>query len=347
MEHQLIQSIIEITRARDTDTLETSLLSTLADILPVDHVAMISLLDELKLEKCEQTLSLGVSHSDDNEEIRIWSNAIKSMELAPGIGTQIHDRKMAIVENADEMTVYVPLFDETDPAYLIELHASGHDLREYANLIEGIAGIYSNFLRVLEDSQRDKLTRLLNRRTFDKKLVRMMELQRKVVEDYGDSDADRRTPARHEYAWLAIIDIDHFKKVNDVHGHIYGDEVILTVGQRMKQFFRNTDLLFRFGGEEFLVVLEPMPRDRARMALDRFRDSVEAHVFQQIGGITVSIGFARLEEQDYPPEVIDRADKALYYAKENGRNMVANYEQLLDEGLIEARSVPSGEIDLF
>jgi len=347
MEHQLIQSIIEITRARDTDTLETSLLSTLADILPVDHVAMINLLDELKLEKCERTLSLGVSHSEQNEETRVWNNEIKPLELVPDIGTQIHDRKLAVIEETDGMTVYVPLFDETDPAYLIELHSVGHDLREYANLIEGIAGIYSNFLRVLEDSQRDKLTGLLNRRTFDKKLVRMMELQRKVVEDYGDSDRDRRSPAKYEYAWLAIVDIDHFKKVNDVHGHIYGDEVILTVGQRMKQFFRNTDLLFRFGGEEFLVVLEPMPRDRARMALDRFRDSVEAHVFQQIGGITVSVGFARLEEQDYPPEVIDRADKALYFAKENGRNRVDNYEHLLEEGLIEPRSVPSGEIDLF
>lgn len=347
MEHQIIQSIIEITRARDTDTLETSLLSTLADILPIDHVAMINLLDELKLEKCEQTLSLKVSYSDQNEEIRIWNNEIKAFDLAKEIVAQINDHKMAIIECQNEMTVFVPLFDDADPAYLIELHSIDHDLREHANLIEGIAGIYSNFLRVLEDSQRDKLTGLLNRRTFDKKLVRMMELQRKVVEDYGDSDADRRTPAKSEYAWLAIIDIDNFKKVNDVHGHIYGDEVILTIGQRMKQFFRNTDLLFRFGGEEFLVVLEPMPRDRARMALDRFRDSVEAHVFQQIGGITVSVGFARLEEQDYPPEVIDRADKALYYAKENGRNQVANYEHLLDDGLIEARSISSGEIDLF
>lgn len=347
MEHQIIQSIIEITRARDTDTLETSLLSTLADILPVDRVAMINLLDELKLSKCEQTLSLTVSQTEQNEEIRIWNNKIKAFDLPADVANQIHDHKMAIVEDQNETSVFVPLYDDADPAYLIELHSVDHDFRQHANLIEGIAGIYSNFLRVLEDSQRDKLTGLLNRRTFDKKLVRMMELQRKAVEDYGDSDADRRTPARSEYAWLAIIDIDNFKKVNDVHGHIYGDEVILTVGQRMKQFFRNTDLLFRFGGEEFLVVLEPMPRDRARMALDRFRDSVEAHVFQQIGGITVSIGFARLEEQDYPPEVIDRADKALYYAKENGRNQVANYENLLDQKLIEARAISSGEIDLF
>lgn len=347
MEHQIIQSIIEITRARDTDTLETSLLSTLADILPIHRVSMINLLDELKLEKCEQTLSLTVSRSDQNEKIRIWNNEIRTLDLAPEIGNQIQDRRLAVIESGNEMTVFVPLFDDIEPAYLIELHSNEHDLRNYANLIEGIAGIYSNFLKVLEDSQRDKLTGLLNRRTFDKKLVRMMELQRKVAEDYGDTDRDRRTPAKSEYAWLAIVDIDNFKNVNDLHGHIYGDEVILTVGQQMKQFFRNTDLLFRFGGEEFLVVLEPMPRDRAKMVLDRFRDSVEAHVFQQIGGITISVGFARLEEEDYPPEVIDRADKALYYAKENGRNQVANYENLLDDGLIEPSSIPSGEIDLF
>lgn len=347
MEHQIIQSIIEITRARDTETLEASLLSTLANILPVDNVALINLLDELRTERCEQTLSLSLSRTNDQDEVRIWDNEIREHLLEPTVSGQINDGHMAVTGQPGKMVIYVPIFDDVRAVRLIRLLGIDETLRSHANLIEGIAGIYTNFLRVLEDSQRDKLTGLLNRRTFDKKLVRMLELQRRIAEDYNALDNNRRTPTTSEYAWLAIVDIDHFKRVNDNHGHIYGDEVILTVGQRMKQFFRNTDLLFRFGGEEFLVVLEPMPVERARMALERFRDSVEAHVFQQIGGITVSIGFSRLEENDYPPEVIDRADKALYFAKENGRNQVSNFEDLLGQGLVEARAIATGNVDLF
>lgn len=347
MEHRIIQSIIEITRARDTETLESSLLATLADLLPVDHVAMIHLLDELKVEKSDISLSLDIVRTDQGETVHRWTDEVRHIELPADLLAKLAGEKTVVAQTQSLTSLFVPVFEESRLAKLIKLESADKSLTEQQQLVEGIADIYSNFLKVLDDSQRDKLTGLLNRRTFDKKLLRMMELQRSAVEEYGGEASDRRQPSPEEYAWLAIIDIDHFKKVNDQHGHIYGDEVILTVGQRMQKFFRNTDLLFRFGGEEFIVVLEPMAVETAVKTLDRFRDAVATQLFKQIGGISVSIGFARLEERDYPPEVIDRADKALYYCKEHGRNQVAGYEVLVDEGKLVPNFAAAGEIDLF
>ena len=343
MDQRIIQSIIEITRSRDTDTLEASLLSILADLVPLQRISLINLVDELKIAKCEQSIMLSISDTNS----RHWQDEVKPVTLSETVVKHLNDGRLAIDTGDDVTVIHAPILDGNLPVCAVRLESSEPELAAYANVIEGICGIYANFLRVLEDSQRDKLTGLLNRRTFDKKLVRMMELQRQVVEEYGGQGNDRRQPALFEYPWLAIVDIDNFKRVNDLHGHIYGDEVILTVGHRMRQFFRNSDLLFRFGGEEFLIVLEPMPQERARMALDRFRGALADHVFPQIGGITVSIGFARLEQDAYPPEVIDRADKALYFAKTNGRDQVANYERLLSDDQIEPRAAAPGEIDLF
>ncbi len=348
MEHEIIQSLFEITRARDTETLETNLVTTLAGLLPAREVAIINLLDEFRFEQCEFAVSVRIEPpaAPGGEPNYLWNNDRRPTELKGALKQAVENNTLTVCEEGNgTCSILVPVSDDVKPVCLLKIDGSTEELHAHKPTIESFAGIYGNFLRVLEDSQRDKLTGLLNRRTFDKKLARMLGVQRKITGDYSVSD--RRVPSASEFAWLAIIDIDLFKSVNDEHGHIYGDEVILTLGQRMKHFFRNTDMLFRFGGEEFLVVLSPMSPDRAKMALDRFRDSVAAHVFQQIGGITVSIGFAKLVEQDYPPKVIDRADKALYYAKRNGRNQVAHYEHLVDAGEIIERPKPTGDIDLF
>lgn len=143
-----------------------------------------------------------------------------------------------------------------------------------------------------------------------------------------------------------MLDIDHFKAVNDTFGHLYGDEVILLISQRMKECFRNSDLLFRFGGEEFVVVLEPVPAEQAYTILNNFSKKISDHSFPQVGTVTISIGYAMIRERDYPPTILDLADKALYYAKEHSRNCVYNYESLVADGDIQDQK-KSGTIDLF
>ena len=240
--------------------------------------------------------------------------------------------------------VYLPIAGEKHTMSILKIE-SEDSLIEKREMLEGFSRIYSNYLLILNESQRDKLTSLLNRRTFEQKLTRMMQIQKSYKDDY-DGAKERRRLTPNSFAWLAIIDIDKFKRINDTHGHIYGDEVILFLAHKMREFFRDNDLLFRMGGEEFVIVFEPMPYHTAEAALERFRATIEEQIFPQIDSITISIGFAKITEVDYPPAILDRADKALYYAKQNGRNRVDNYELLLENNLMEDSAIEES-IDLF
>lgn len=105
----------------------------------------------------------------------------------------------------------------------------------------------------------------------------------------------------------------------------------------MRESFRYDDHLFRFGGEEFITVLQPATWANAVRACERFRGAVEHHVFPDAGQATVSIGICQFKQDDTPPSVIDRADATLYWAKQNGRNLVACYDNLVTSGELEAK----------
>ena len=214
--------------------------------------------------------------------------------------------------------------------------SSYKDLTSWQTLIEALVNIYNNYPTILNKSERDKLTGLLNRRAFYCKLDKLLEEQRQVQATYNT--AQREPEQRHlepkSSSWLAMIDIDNFKRINDTHGHLFGDEVILMLSQKMKSFFRNTDLLFRFGGEEFVVVLEPASPEMANQTFERFSRVIADHAFPQVGKTTVSIGYTRILDTDYPHAILDRADKSLYFAKENGKNCVFNHEKLMKDGLL-------------
>jgi len=93
-------------------------------------------------------------------------------------------------------------------------------------------------------------------------------------------------------------------------------------------------------------VLEPTPSPMVWSALERFRKTIAEHQFPLVGAVSVSIGFAKIDENDYPVTILDYADKALYYSKEHGRNCINSYEQLLESGEIKLPEA-TGSIDLF
>jgi diguanylate cyclase (GGDEF)-like protein len=146
--------------------------------------------------------------------------------------------------------------------------------------------------------------------------------------------------------WLSMIDIDHFKLVNDTFGHLYGDEVLLFIAGIMKRCFRSGDALFRFGGEEFVVIIADASRDQACVAFERFRTMVENYDFPQVGRVTVSFGAVEAHPGIDPTTLLGRADQALYFAKEHGRNRVVFWEDLPRRS--QPREVSAaGSIDLF
>jgi diguanylate cyclase (GGDEF)-like protein len=127
---------------------------------------------------------------------------------------------------------------------------------------------------------------------------------------------------------MLILDIDHFKQVNDRFGHQAGDEVLYQLAGMTVNTIRSTDLLGRYGGEEFILILPEAGFDSAWRVADRLRQKIEAHNFtfdQNTINITISVGLSSLESPDTDLEdLISRADRSLYAAKDAGRNRVGD-----------------------
>ena len=158
--------------------------------------------------------------------------------------------------------------------------------------------------------QRDALTGLLNRGRFDQCIANSVAL----VQASGGKLA------------LFMLDIDHFKKVNDTYGHPAGDEVIKAVARTLERSFpRQDDIVARFGGEEFTVICQQVDNDVAVMLGERARKAVsDLSVSTTAGELspTISVGYALLTGEDTPETLLARADSALYQAKQAGRNRV-------------------------
>jgi len=129
---------------------------------------------------------------------------------------------------------------------------------------------------------------------------------------------------------LLFVDIDHFKQINDTYGHDVGDEVFKTVARIIATHIRRDDVLYRYGGEEFLVFVSNASQEQARMIAKKLRKHIQIHRFDEVENVTVNIGIAIRRRNESIGSLIARADKNLYKAKNEGRNRVSSDE---DEGL--------------
>jgi diguanylate cyclase (GGDEF)-like protein len=232
--------------------------------------------------------------------------------------------------------------------YLIDIVISQDLTPEQRTVLMGLVEYLGNHVGLLDYGESDTLTGLPDRKTFDKHLFEV--LGRAAVNHLpkgSEPTQQRRQVGDTNHHWLAVCDIDHFKSVNDRYGHLIGDEVLIMFARLMRDSFRYHDQLFRFGGEEFVAVLQPASDTAVRLAFERFRLAVENHGFSRVGHVTVSIGYSRLRSNDTPPLAIERADDALYYVKQHGRNGVACYEDLLDSGQLTPKKGRDGDIELF
>jgi diguanylate cyclase (GGDEF)-like protein len=347
MDNEILASVIEITGQRDLDSLEFSLVASLADMLPVASISIFKKHNENITRSVEEVINLKVSGNTHSKQDYRWSDTARVVETDELTEQCLLSSNVLSKRTENGYRNVFPISAEniTIGSLCID---SDEDITDKTELIENIIKIYSNYLTILIESERDKLTGLFNRRTFDKKLGRLLQTQTKKKELYLASGAkkERRESDADSHAWLVVLDLDNFKTINDTYGHIYGDEILLTLSQKMKEFFRNTDLLFRFGGDEFVIVMEPVTFKNASHTLESFRKMIAEINFPLIGKITISAGFAIISEKDYAPTVLNRADKALYHAKKCGRNTVCNYEVLLEQGELSSKQ-SAGAIDLF
>lgn len=198
------------------------------------------------------------------------------------------------------------------------------------DIVEGLNQVYSGQVALLDSKERDSLTHLSNRQTLETTLNDIIVFFR--GKQFNKLD---------KVSWLAILDIDHFKLVNDTYGHLYGDEVLVHFSNLMEKNFRHADFLFRYGGEEFVVIINNCNEEGAVFALDKFRKIVMDYQFPA-GDVTVSIGYTKIDPVAPPNLLMEQADRALYHAKDNGRNQVVAYDALS----VHTPNV-EGEIDLF
>lgn len=176
-----------------------------------------------------------------------------------------------------------------------------------------IQGLRAELERVRQEASTDTLTGIPNRRAFDAAL-------REAAQAARDGAGE---------LCLALVDIDHFKRVNDAHGHLVGDRVLRLIAAQLKASMKGRDFVARYGGEEFAIVLPETPARGALAAAEGVRSTIErsrmkrADTGEPIGTITVSIGVARYRQGEAQDDFTRRCDEALYAAKREGRNRVA------------------------
>lgn len=160
------------------------------------------------------------------------------------------------------------------------------------------------FAKVKKLATKDSLTGLNNRSQFDDSLYRKLERSRRHHRSFG----------------LMLLDLDNFKQVNDSHGHQLGDEVLIDFAQILNDSVRGTDTVFRFGGDEFAILIDDESSTISSIIANRIREKVHSHKLLGEHNVTTSIGFSQSKAKDDNISIFERADKALYAAKNNGRD---------------------------
>jgi len=165
------------------------------------------------------------------------------------------------------------------------------------------------YREALQKAMHDPLTGALNRAALDTMLDKEIDLAHR----------------HHNSLSVLMVDVDHFKSINDTHGHSVGDQVLQALVENIKEQIRTSDVLFRYGGEEFTIILNNTNSVGAHLLAQRIRRGIEemAYARNEVAlPITISVGIASLEEDESANQLVDRADKALYSAKKLGRNCV-------------------------
>lgn len=335
-----------ITRYRDHALVDIALVTSMLDLLQHQRKHLNIRLFRVSEERDHLQVELTAWNQGTTVEFADWNGPLPLPDLLyRSIELQVLHTDMVKEKGRGTMHYcWFPIVHGKAPLACLEISAHRPLTVQLLTLIDGMLGLYRNYLSLLQYSQVDTLTRLLNRKTFEDSLQKLLRSTDGTTITHQSQE--RRSEEEQNDDWLVIFDIDHFKQVNDHYGHLFGDEVLLIMSDIMRQVFRRRDKLFRFGGEEFIVILRRTSERNALKVMERFRHSVANHIFPQVGQVTVSLGLTRILPGDNPTTVLGRADEALYYAKQNGRNQLHYYETLAAQGKIPLQVVNT-EAELF
>jgi diguanylate cyclase len=271
----------------------------------------------------EIVLKLFRKHVADSQVLLAEKKAVKFQTIIKetakqlrNSGNELDDQGNSLEKHANELSHSNSLEDASAIANEIvsetkSVVASSHTLEKKMNATASeISTLKKELEGIKETARTDMLTSLLNRRGFDEVMTEQV-----------------RHSIKHNRALSIILaDIDHFKMVNDTHGHLIGDNVLKMLSKLLKETITGKNIAARFGGEEFIMVLPGTDLKGAFIMAEQIRLSLRSMKWtakdsgQALGSITISLGVAQYKPEETVESVIQRADNALYFAKENGRN---------------------------
>jgi len=314
----IVQQMLKISRLRDIKALRINITLALNTILEIDNSELIHRLEfRNSLALADEPTSFFSYH-----RTTLYGD-IEKEPIPPSELTNDWPTTSSYADNAQQPNI-VPMKTDRDVVEYLFFYTAKLDQETIANL-EALISIYCNQCELILNAEQDQLTGLYNRQAFARITTAMFSTQETNSIEFHQLETS---------TCMAIVDLDHFKRVNDKFGHLYGDEVLLLFARLMKKSLRNSDYIFRYGGEEFVIILNDTDSRLASEVLNRLRTDAESFDYPQIGGITISIGYAPMEKELGISKIIDMADSALYFSKDNGRNQVNNYYDLVDKGLI-------------
>ena len=234
-----------------------------------------------------------------------------------GIISDLPDETMSSVMSGikSKSLINIPLYTRNKPFGLFCVFSSREELAEsetdfltiFAQQIEMAITIADLFEAVREQAITDPLTGLYNRRYFEEYILKEVTRSKRQNQPFS----------------VIGLDLDFLKKINDEHGHAYGDLAIKSLADVLKQNARSIDVAARMGGEEFNILLPGIDSNGAMVAAERIRKTIEERELDTIGHVTASIGVATfLEHSDTLEDIMELTDQAMYQSKRNGRNQV-------------------------
>jgi diguanylate cyclase (GGDEF)-like protein len=338
-ERSLLYEIMEFISAA---LLPTQLLSKVADKLNsyfcAQAVAAFSVQRLVQLNKTTEVLSRNFTRTDMDNLTAIFAERWPATFADRGLTNAGDDQSEKTLDELDRQKAFAVMFSGGKSIYILPLYSRdllqgiivllwdyNRRIENYSNMEELIRIVasqtafglerYHLYAGVKKIGLTDELTGLSNRRMFNYLMEREINRSRRYVRPLS----------------LVMIDIDHFKKINDTWGHQVGDMVLRELGALMRENFRKLDVPVRYGGEEFAAILPETPLEEAIQFAERFRMIVENSVFMHGKNritVTISLGIASIgnspisEELD-SDQLLQYADRALYQAKQNGRNRIA------------------------
>ena len=340
----LTEHIIKLTDHRDRELLELTLSKALIDLLRIDRVVVARVVSEEGVKRWLEIATLDARGGGKvSDPMRVDFSTLRVLEDERERLRCVQERN--VIERAwagedGPRITYIPLFSDSrnDDQGVIEIHSGAALNQGQREVVNDMVHVFRNMYNLLAYSDRDALTGLLNRKSLDDTFYSA------VLEEMDHGiESETRVPPNY---WLGTVTVDNFGAISDKSGHLIAEEVLLLVARIMNNTFRTYDRIYRFGGDQFAVLMHCPDEALVLAAFERFRVNMEKFNFPQVGRVTACAGFTRVTAVDSPSTTLERADRAVDYAQRKGRNQVHSHDELVRKGLF--GDVPKiGAVDLF